>query len=194
MLDFISAHFPAIAAIVLISYIYLLYTSLIKRRNEAHEALSSIDVQLKQRFDLLPNILTIAKKFMEHEKTLLTEITELRSEATKIYDFKNNADVASHIKSSQELGNKMAQLMVAVENYPQLKSDQTMITTIQTYNETEAQISAARRFYNSAVTNLNNLVQIFPSNLIAKLINISALPFFKAEEAAQNPVEAKNFL
>lgn len=173
---------------------YFWYVNIIGKRNKAREALSTIDVQLKQRFDLIPNILKIAKKFLEHEKSLLTEITALREHAAQPYD-KNNADaVREHLATAQTLAGKMGNLMLSVENYPDLKSDATMLQAMQTYNEVEAQITAARRFYNATVTELNNAVQIFPGNIIAGMAGVSAMPFFETDEASRAPVDANNFL
>ena len=87
----------------------------------------------------------------------------------------------------------MGQLMVSVENYPQLKSDQTMLQAMQTYNEQEEHIAAARRFYNSAVKELNNAVEIFPSSLIAVLVNVKGLPFFEATETERQAVNADDY-
>lgn len=173
---------------------YFLYVGIIKKRNKAKEALSGIDVQLKQRSNLIPNILTIAKKFMEHEKTLLTEITELRTQLEKDYDETSHKELKEHLVTAEKLSGSMGKLMVTVENYPDLKSDATMVKAQETYNEVEAQITAARRFYNAAVTELNNSVQIFPGNLIASMIGISEMPFYEAEEAAKAPVNASDFL
>lgn len=173
---------------------YLWYAGIIKKRNKVLEALGSVDVQLKQRLDLIPNVLTIAKRFMEHEKSVLTEITELRTRAAASYDKKDAAAVKEHLAAAEQLSGRMGQLMVNVENYPDLKSDQTMIQAMRTYNEVEAQISAARRFYNSAVTELNNSVQIFPGNLLAKLAGVKEMPFYEAEEAARASVDAGKFL
>jgi LemA protein len=174
--------------------VYYLYSSLIKKRNQTLEALSGIDVQLKMRFDLIPNILTIAKKFMEHEKSLITEVTELRTKASAQYNRNDPKAISEHIQATEALNAKMSSLMINVENYPQLKSDQTMIQAMQSYNEVEAQISASRRFYNSSVTELNNAVQIFPGNIIARMIGVSEMPFFKAEEQVNTPIDASKFL
>ncbi len=173
---------------------YIWYAGLISKRNKALEALSTIDVQLKQRFDLIPNVLKIAKKFLDHEKCLLTEITALREHAQKPYDKTDTEAVREHLSTAQNLSGKMGNLMLSVENYPDLKSDQTMIQAMQTYNEVEAQITAARRFYNSSVTDLNNAVQIFPGNIIAGMANVKVMPFFEAEEAARASVDANTFL
>lgn len=180
--------------VVLLLLAYLLYVQLIQKRNSALEALSTIDVQLKQRLDLVPNILKIAKKFMEHESKLLTEITELRTALSNPYDRNNSEDLKSHISSAKEFSAKMDKLMINVENYPDLKSDATMIQAMQTYNEVEAQIAAARRFYNSNVTQLNNSVEIFPSSLVAKYVGVNKMPFFEAEAAAKEAVDANKFL
>lgn len=173
---------------------YLWYVSLISRRNKALEALSGIDVQLKKRADLIPNILTIAQKFMEHERELLTEVTALRAKVTEDYDSRDAGAVAEHLKVAEALTSRMGQVMIAVEAYPDLKSDQTMIEAQRSYNEVEAQISAARRFYNAAVSSLNNAVQIFPGSMIARFANVTSMPFYEAEPAARLPVNAGDIL
>ncbi len=175
-------------------FVYLWYVSIVGKRNKAKEALSGIDVQLKKRSNLIPNILKIAQKFMEHEQSLLSEITELRSQATQRYDELDKTAVQQHFAAAEQLASKMGQLMIAVEDYPDLKSDQTMLQAQQTYNEVEAQIAAARRFYNSAVTELNNSIEIFPGNLIARLVGAKPMPFYEADAAARAPVDAGDFL
>ena len=180
--------------VILIIGLYVWYAGIISKRNSSQEALSGIDVQLKKRSNLIPNILKIAQKFLEHEKSLLTEITELREQADKGYDKADKNSVQEHLQLSELLGGKMGQLMVRVEAYPDLKSDQTMVQAMQTYNEVEAQIAAARRFYNSAVTALNNSVQIFPGNIIANMAGVSEMPFYETDEAARAPVSADDYL
>lgn len=183
----------AVLGLVLV-VLYFWYVGIISKKNKASEALSSIDVQLKQRTDLLPNVLTIAKKYMEHEKSLLTELTDLRTRADAPYDKTNASDVASHLALAESLSSKMGQLKIAVENYPTLKADETMMQAMRSYNEVEAQIAAARRFYNSAVTALNNSIQIFPGNLIAKGVGVKSLPFYVTAEADKAPVDAAKLL
>lgn len=173
---------------------YLWYVSLIKKRNTGREALSGIDVQLKKRSNLVPNILKIAQKYMDHEKSLLTEITELRTLATKGYDDVDPESVKQHLQVSEKLNQKMSQLMISVENYPELKSDNTMLQAMQTYNEVEAQLAAARRFYNSAVSELNTAVEIFPGSIIASMASVKVMPFYEADEASKAPVDAADFL
>lgn len=173
---------------------YLWYVSLVKKRNTALEALSGIDVQLTKRADLVPNILKIAKRFMEHEKSLLTEITELRTQLSHNYNKADPSAVKEHLVQAERLNDKMSILMVNVENYPELKSDNTMLQAMQTYNEVEAHISAARRFYNSAVSELNTAVEIFPGSIIASMASIKVMPFYEVSEAAKAPVDAAEYL
>lgn len=173
---------------------YLWYVSLVKKRNTALEALSGIDVQLTKRADLVPNILKIAKRFMEHEKSLLIEITELRTLLSNNYNKADPSAVKEHLVQAERLNDKMSTLMVNVENYPELKSDNTMLQAMQTYNEVEAHISAARRFYNSAVSELNTAVEIFPGSIIASMASIKVMPFYEVSEAAKAPVDAAEYL
>lgn len=178
----------------LLAVAYFWYISIISKRNKALEALSGIDVQLKKRSNLIPNILKIAKKFMDHEKALFVEVTKLREKLEENYDQKDANKVKEHFATAEELSSKMGGFMVQVENYPDLKSDQTMIQAQQTYNEVEAQIAAARRFYNSAVSALRNAIQIFPGNIIAKIAGVSSMPFYEADEESKKPVDASSIL
>ena len=190
---FVSGSMPVIiVAVVVLAILYGIYYSLIQKKNKAKEAFSSIDVQLKKRYDLIPNVLFIANKFMEHERGLLEDITKLRAQAAKLPADLNNA--AQKLDLDASIAGKMGQLMVAVENYPQLKSDQTMIQAMQTYNEQEEHIAAARRFYNSAVLELNNAVEIFPSSMVAAMLNIKQLPFFEVKnEQEREAIDASKY-
>lgn len=171
------------------------YISLITRRNRAREALSSIDVQLRKRHDLIPNVLKLARKFMSHEKELLDSLTELRSRAQAGYRADVPEDVAKHLAAEGALQTGLARLFAVAENYPELRSSETIVTAQQTYSEVEGHIAAARRFYNSAVTRLNNAIQIFPGSIIANWANVRAMPFFELEDAAvRQPVDADKFL
>ena len=181
-----------VIAVLVVGYGW--YATIIARRNKALEALAGIDVQLKKRSDLIPNILTIAQKFMNHERSLLNEITELRAKATADYDRAKPADVKEHLDASQQLAGRMGQLMIAVEDYPDLKSDTTMAQAQQTYNEVETQIAAARRFYNSAVNGLNTAIQVFPGNFLAGFAKATVMPSYEAEDSARAVVAAADHL
>jgi len=173
---------------------YFWYVSLIRRRNGAREALSSIDVQLRKRHDLLPNVLKLAGRFMAHEKALLEEIVRLRSEAMQGYRPEVPEEVKAHLEAEAALQAAAGRLMVAVEQYPELRSVETMTEAQQTFTEVEGHIAAARRFYNAAVTDLNNAVEIFPGSLIANIAGVRRMPFFEIEEAARAPVNVDDYL
>lgn len=181
-----------VLAIILAVAFYGMYTGLIKKKNKLNEAMSGIDVQLNKRYSLIPNILTIANKFMEHETELFGQIAALRSQAAGIRSTQDT--IAKKIDLDNQIAAKMGQLMVNVENYPQLKSDQTMANAMQTYNELEEHIAAARRFYNSAVNDINNSIEIFPSSLVAGMLGLTVYPFFEASEEAKKEINASDYL
>jgi len=171
------------------------YVVLIRRRNRALEALSSIDVQLRKRHDLLPNILKLAERFMAHERDLLTRVTELRQEARRPYDATDSEAVRRHLEAERGLEAGLRQLFALAENYPELRSSQTVIEAQQAFARLEGHVAAARRFYNSAVADLNNAVQIFPGSLIARQARVEAMPFFELEdESLRQPIDASDYL
>jgi LemA protein len=131
---------------------------------------------------------------MEHEKSLMSDITALRENAAPSYNPKDAEAVKHHLAASEALGQRMGQLMIKAENYPDMKSDQTMVQAMQTYNEVEAQIAAARRFYNASVTDLNNSVQIFPGNVLAKMAGIGEMPFYETDQASRGSVNVDDFM
>lgn len=176
--------------LIVICALYSLYASIISSKNAVFEALSGIDVQLKKRHDLIPNVLTIAKKFMEHEKELFGKITELRTAAMEA-----KKGSKEKFEAEAKLDAQLASLMVNVENYPELKSDSTMMHAMQTYNEVEENISAARRFYNSSLTQLKNKVEIFPGCLFSSCAGEAlTYSYFKTDEASKASVSAASYL
>ena len=173
---------------VALVYLYLLYVSLVQKKNKLKESLSDIDVQLKKRYDLIPNILNMAAEFMTHEKTLFEEIVRLRSAAM------NKNFSSERIELDEALEEKMKSFWLNMENYPDLKSSQTMMQAMQTFEDTEEHIAAARRFYNAALNELKNAVEIFPSSLVAKIVGIKAdSPFFSAPEKEKQRIDVKDF-
>lgn len=179
-----------ILGIVVIGF-YGIYVSLIKKKNRLKESASGIDVQLKKRYDLIPNLMTMAAKYMEHEKSMMEEIARLRSEAMNV---KFDAEPMKKIELENMLSSRMNDFKLTAENYPDMKSNESMNTAMVSLNEVEEHIAAARRFYNSNVTELKNAVEIFPSSLVAKLIGIKdEMPFFTAEESAKQAVNAGNY-
>lgn len=183
-----------LAAVILVGG-YVWYASLITRRNDVREAMGSIDVQLRKRFDLLPNIVALAQKFMTHEKGLLEGLTALRAKVETPYAKDDPKAVEEHLDVSRKLEAGMMQLFAVAENYPELRSAETVTRAQATFEEVEGNIAAARRFYNSAVTRLNNAVEIFPGSIIARLANVQPFPFYEIEDpAAREPVDVNKLM
>ncbi len=161
-----------------------MYNTLIGRKNDVEKSFSSIDVMLKKRYDLIPNLVNTVKQYMQHEANTLTEITELRAKA-----------VAGNLSSDErvDLDNKITKtlggIMVAVENYPDLKASQNFIQLQGTLNEVEEQISAARRSYNAAVTEYNNSVEMLPTNIMASAMGYRRKVVFAAAKNERENVK-----
>jgi LemA protein len=183
-----------IPALILVGiYSYSVYVRLVTLRNKVQEAKSGIDVQLTRRFDLIPNILTIAKKHMEHETNLFTNIAELRSQFKQKVESGQLLDLATR-EVEHNLENLMRSLFVSVESYPELKSDQSMLNAMNTYKDVENDIAATRVSYNSAASSLNTTIEIFPNNLIAPYAKATKEVLFQADEAKRQPVNAEDIL
>ncbi len=185
-----------LGAIVLILVIgYGWYVALIGRRNKAREALASIDVHLQKRHDMLPNVLKLAQKFMTHEKDLLERLTALRTEVGRDYPRTDPAAVERHLSAAKELDAGMTRLFAVAENYPELRSSDTVVQAQRTYSEVESQVAAARRFYNAAVNSLNTAVEIFPGSLIAGMAGVRPLPFYEVETVeARKAIDVDDYL
>lgn len=183
----------SIVAVVALAGVYVWYAAIIARRNKVHEALSSVDVHLNQRHDLIPNIVKLAARFMEHERGLLSDVTRLREEARKATP-PTPGEIGQRFALEGELGQRVGQLLVSMEAYPELKSDRPLIEAQQAWAEAEAQITAARRFYNAAVNQLNNAIQIFPGQLIAAFAGVKPMPFFEAPAAARTAPSVDDIL
>jgi LemA protein len=173
--------------------LYVWYAAIISRRNKVQEALGSVDVHLSQRHDLVPNIVKLAARFMEHERGLLSEVTRLREAATATAT-SSPSEASKRFALEGELGQRMGQLLVSMEAYPQLTSDKPLIEAQQTWVETEAQIAAARRFYNAAVNQLNTALQIFPGQILGAVAGVKPMPFFEAPAAARSAPRVDDIL
>lgn len=181
--------------VLLVVGLYVWYAMIVTRRNRVSEALGGIDVQLQQRHDLIPNVLTIARRFMDHERSLLDEITALRARAQTAAGSRDFATAEQRFATEKQLEAGMGRLFALAENYPDLKSQGPMIEAQRAYSEVEANISAARRFYNTAVGDLRNIVEIFPGDLLKGAAGVTVLPpFFEAAETSRSPVDAAKYL
>lgn len=183
-----------LALVVII--LYALYARIIMRRNTALAALSSIEVQLRKRYDLMPNLLKLAAKYMSHERGLIQEVTALRVSAKDASHTQNSDGAKKLFEMDASLMQKMGAINVAMENYPELKADTTVREAMGGFQDVEDNISAARRFYNSAVTDLNNAIQIFPGNLVAPLARAKEMPFYEDadSDAIKQSINANDYL
>lgn len=178
----------AIAAAVGV-YAVSLYNKLVKNRQMVGEGWSGIDVQLKRRADLIPNLLETVKGYMKHERELLEEVTRLRSKAV------GASNAAPHQRASIEgaLSGALGRLMAVAENYPDLKANENFKEFQDALEETENEISLSRRYYNGAVRNLNVSVESFPSNLVADRFGFQKAEYFELEDEADRAVPKVSF-
>lgn len=167
-------------------WLVLTYNSLITRKNHVDEAWSDIDVQLKRRYDLIPNLMEAVKGYMKHESGLFLKVTAARTAAM------GAKTLSEHAESENMLTGALKSLFAVAENYPDLKASQNFLQLQDELKDTEDKIQAARRFYNSNVRDLNTTIQTFPRNLVASIFGFGARDFFELkEEAARNAPQVR---
>jgi len=155
-----------------------MYNSLVARRNQVDNSWSQIDVQLKRRHDLIPNLVEAVKDYMSYEQETLTNVTMARAAAIDA----GNRGPQAQAQAENMLSDTLKSLFAVVENYPDLKANQNVMSLQEELTSTENKIAFARQFYNDSVLTYNNKIQMFPSNLIAGMFNFSARQFFEAPE------------
>lgn len=162
--------------------VILMYNGLVQSKNKVDNAWSQIDVQLQRRFDLIPNLVEAVKGYMQHEETVLTKVTELRTSWANAQTVSEKADL------DNQLSGALKTIMAVSENYPDLKANQNFNTLQEELRSTENKISYARQFYNDSVTMYNTKLQVVPTNIIAGMFNFQPKELFKtdSEEARQN--------
>jgi LemA protein len=164
----------AVAAVLLL-FVISIYNRLVRARNGVENAFASIDVQLKQRCDLIPKLVDSMREYMTHERGTLDELTALRERATA-----SGTPADERLALDQQMSGMMRGLMVRAEAYPDLKASETVTMLQRSLNEVEAQIAAARRTYNAAATGFNTAIEVFPANLFASLFGFARRPLFEA--------------
>jgi len=177
-----------IIALVVIGFVVIgMYNSLVALRNQVDNAWSQIDVQLKRRHDLIPNLIETAKGYMQHERGTLEAVTNARSQAMGA---KNVADAA---KAEGVLGRALSKFLLTVEAYPDLKANQNFLALQEELSSTENKIAFARQAYNDQVLFFNNKTQMFPSNIIAGMFHFIKRDFFEVEDSAEKAVPKVSF-
>jgi LemA protein len=176
-----------IIAIVVIVVLWpiTVFNSLIRLRNRVKEAWSDIEVQLKRRYDLIPNLVETVKGYMMHEKDVFEKVTQARSQAISAKGFDQKA------KAEDALSGTLKTLFAVSEAYPELKANTNFLELQRELADTENKIQAARRFYNTNVMEINNKIETFPSNIIAGIFKFQKQEFFAATEAEKAPVQVK---
>ena len=164
----------------------LMYNSLIGKKNQVDNIFAGVDAVLKKRYDLIPNLVASVSRYMEHEKGLLEKVTALRAQATK-----PNLSDERVIELDKQISSALGSIMVAVENYPQLKANENVMHLQHTLHEVEAQIAAARRAYNQAVTDYNNAIEMIPTNIMAGFMRLTRKQVFEISEGERQNVNVK---
>ena len=168
---------------VLALYILFLFNSLVAWKNRVKEAWSDIDVQLKRRANLIPNLVESVKGYMSHEKNVLENVTKAR---TQMMNAENPAQAA---EAENMLAGALKTLFAVSESYPNLKANENFIELQRELTDTENKIQAARRFYNNVVSDYNTKVQSFPANMIARTLGFNSQDFFEIKESERETVE-----
>jgi LemA protein len=168
-----------VIVVILVAIFAGMYNSLVRRRNQVDNSWSQIDVQLKRRHDLIPNLVETVKDYMQYEQETLTKVTNARAAAVSAGAQGPQAQAAAE----NALTDTLRSLFAVVENYPELKANQNVLSLQEELTTTENKISFARQFYNDSVMSFNMKIQTFPSNIIAGMFNFKERQFFQADEA-----------
>jgi LemA protein len=175
--------------IALSVFAILLYNALVKKRQMVEEGWSGIDVQLKRRANLIPNLVETVKAYASHEKEALENVTRLRTDAAAV----SSSDIAGRARVEGALTQALGRLFAVAEDYPDLKASQNFADLHNSLDEIENAIQMARRYYNGAVRGLNVAVESFPSNLIAGQFGFQKAEYFEIEDAAERAVPKVEF-
>lgn len=175
----------AVAVILVLIYIFTTYNSLVKLKNKVEEAFSTMDVYLKKRWDLVPNLVESVKGYAEYEKEIFSEITKLR---TNSYDAMTTNN---KINMNEQLTQEISKIMAISENYPELKASSNFSQLSKELTKIEDDIANSRKYYNGTVRILNNQIQMFPSNIIAKIFGFKQANMFEAKLEEKNNVNVE---
>ncbi|MFO7526862.1 MAG: LemA family protein [Ignavibacteriaceae bacterium] len=176
-----------VVIVALVLFLISIYNALIRLRNQVKNAWSQIDVQLKRRHDLIPNLIETVKGYMTHERATLENITKARSQAVQA------EGVGAKAKAEGELTSALGKFNLVVENYPDLKANQNFLSLQEELTSTENRISFARQAYNDQVLFFNNKIQMFPSNIVAGMFSFKEEEFFQIEDQKEKEVPKVSF-
>ncbi|MCC6145600.1 MAG: LemA family protein [Candidatus Hydrogenedentes bacterium] len=174
-------------ALLLIFWIVAIYNGLVQLRNAVRNAWSQIDVQLKRRHDLIPNLVETAKGYMQHERGTLEAVTKARNLASQA------SGVGDQAKAESQLGQALSNFFVVVEQYPDLKANSNFLQIQEELTSTENRISFARQAYNDSAMHYNNKTEMFPSNIVAGMFAFKQAEYFEIEDTAERAVPKVSF-
>jgi len=175
-----------LVAALIVFWIIISYNSLITLKNRVKEAWSDIEVQLKRRYDLIPNLVETVKGYASHERELFEKVTEARSKAMQAQGMKEKGE------AENALAGTLKSLFAVSENYPQLRASENFMELQRELTDTEDKIQASRRFYNGNARDINTKIETFPTNVIANIFKFKSVEFFQTEtEAEKQPVAVK---
>jgi len=185
-METVSLAILAVLAAIVVWFV-VIYNGLVRLKVRTDEAWSDIDVQLKRRYDLIPNLVNAVKGYASHESGVFEKVTEARANAM------NAGTAAEKGQAENALSGTLKSLFAVAENYPELKANTNFLELQRELSDTENKIQAARRFYNGNVRDLNTKIQIFPDNTVAGILSIKKREFFEIEEAAQKETPKVEF-
>ncbi len=175
--------------IVIIGGVIYIYNSLVTKKNAVKNAWAQIDVQLKRRADLIPNLLASVKGYMEHEKNVLENVIKARNMALRCDD----NDINSRINFENKLSGSLSSLLAVVESYPELKANENFLQLNEELSSTENKIAFARQFYNDSIMFYNNALEVFPNNIIASFFDFKRYTEFKILDEKDKEVPKVSF-
>jgi LemA protein len=179
----------ALAGALAAGFLVPAYNRFVSMRNRTDQAFATVDVMLKRRYDLLPNLVACVKGYLNHERETLLDVTDLRSKAMA-----GGLSQEETLDLGKKAGGHLARIMVAVEGYPQLRASEDFVQLQRSLNEIEEQLAAARRAFNAAVTEFNNAVQMFPGNLLAGIFGFKLRRLFEASELERTTQDVRAML
>ena len=175
--------------VILIIFFIATYNGLIGLRNQMRNAWAQIDVQLKRRYDLIPNLIETVKGYMKHERGTMEAVTKARNLAQSLA----SGDVGARSKAEDALSGALSKLLAVVENYPDLKANQNFLALQEELTSTENKIGFSRQYYNDSVLGMNNKVQMFPSNVVAAMTNFKQGEFFEVTATEERKAPKVSF-
>ena len=174
-----------VVLVLLVIYVISIYNKLVNSKNKVENQFSQVDIQLKRRADLIPNLVETVKGYTKHEEGTFTKVVEARNKALSANS------INEKIEANNELSSALSKLLMLSESYPDLKANENFLSLQNDLKETEDKITYARQFYNDSAMDFNNVVEMFPSNIIASMFKFKEFEYFKIDEKEKETPKVK---